>query len=80
MLKNVCPQCIDFDIFIFEACRIHNLAMHWLNNLRFSREVVLGLLMDTIDSDTVVCGHAMTVAILVNQHNRIVPYNSSIQF
>jgi hypothetical protein len=29
-----CPQCIDFDIFTFEACRIHNLAMHWLSNLR----------------------------------------------
>jgi hypothetical protein len=43
LLKNACPQCIDFDIFTFEACRIHNLAMHWLGNLRFGREVVLEL-------------------------------------
>jgi hypothetical protein len=43
MLKNACPQCIDFDIFTFEACRIHNLAMHWLSNLRFGREVILEL-------------------------------------
>jgi hypothetical protein len=43
MLKNTCPQCIDFDIFTFEACRIHNLAMHWLSNRRFGREVVLEL-------------------------------------
>jgi hypothetical protein len=28
LLKNACPQCIDFDIFTFEACRIHYLAMH----------------------------------------------------
>jgi hypothetical protein len=27
LLKNACPQCIDFDIFTFEACRIHNNAM-----------------------------------------------------
>jgi hypothetical protein len=43
LLKNACPQCIDFDIFTFEACRINNLAMHWLSNLRFGREVVLEL-------------------------------------
>jgi hypothetical protein len=43
MLKNACQQCIDFDIFSFEACRIHNLAMHWLSNLRFGKEVVLEL-------------------------------------
>jgi hypothetical protein len=43
MLKNACPQCIDFDNFTFEACRIHTLAMHWFNNLRFGREVVLEL-------------------------------------
>jgi hypothetical protein len=40
LLNNACPQCIDFVIFTFEACRIHNLAMHWLSNLRFGREVV----------------------------------------
>jgi hypothetical protein len=64
---NACQQCIDFDIFTFEACRIHNLAMHWLSNLRFGREVVLELKMATVDSDKVVCGgiHAMTVAVLV---------------
>jgi hypothetical protein len=41
--------------------------MHWLSNLRFGREVVLELLMATVDSDKVVCGgiHAMTVAVLV---------------
>jgi hypothetical protein len=43
MLKNACPQFIDFEIFTFEACRIHNLAMHWLSNLRFGREVVFEL-------------------------------------
>jgi hypothetical protein len=43
MIKNACPQCIDFDIFTFEACRIHNLAMQWLSNLIFGREVVLEL-------------------------------------
>jgi hypothetical protein len=43
MLKNACPQCIDFDILTFEARRIHNLAMRWLSNHRFGREVVLGL-------------------------------------
>jgi predicted RNA-binding Zn-ribbon protein involved in translation (DUF1610 family) len=43
MLKNVCPQCVDFDIFTFEVCRKHNLEMHWLNNLRYDREVVLEL-------------------------------------
>jgi hypothetical protein len=32
MLRYACPQCIDFDIFTFEACRIHNLAIHWLSN------------------------------------------------
>jgi hypothetical protein len=41
--KNAFPQCIDFDIFTFEAHRIHNLAMHWLSNLRVGREVVLEL-------------------------------------
>jgi hypothetical protein len=30
-------------ILTFEACRIHNLAMHWLSNLRFGREVVPAL-------------------------------------
>jgi hypothetical protein len=43
MLKNACPKCIDFDIFTFEACRIHNLVMHWLSDLRFGREMVLEL-------------------------------------
>jgi hypothetical protein len=43
MLKNACPQCIEFDIFTFKARRIHNLTMHWLSNLRFGREVVLEL-------------------------------------
>jgi hypothetical protein len=43
MLKNARPQCIDFDIVTFEACRIRNLAMHWLSNLRFGKEVVLEL-------------------------------------
>jgi hypothetical protein len=45
MLKNACLQFIDFDIFTFEAFtfRIQNLAMHWLSNLRFGREVVLEL-------------------------------------
>jgi hypothetical protein len=67
MLKNACLQCIDFDIFTFEVCRIHNLAMHWLSYLRFGREVVLELKMVTVDSDKVVCGgiHAITVAVLV---------------
>jgi hypothetical protein len=68
MLKSACPQCIDFNIFTFEACRIHNLAMHWLSNLRLYREVVFELSMVTIDSDKVVCGGilAMTVAVLVS--------------
>jgi hypothetical protein len=67
ILKNACPQCIDFVSFTFEACRIHNFAMHWLNNLRFGREVVLELQMATVDSDKMVYGgiHAMTVAVLV---------------
>jgi hypothetical protein len=67
MLKNACLQCIDFDIFTFEACRIHNLAMHWLSNLRFCKDVVFELSMVTVDSDKVVCGgiHTMTVAVLL---------------
>jgi hypothetical protein len=28
ILKNACPQCIDFDFFTFEEFRIQNLAMH----------------------------------------------------
>jgi hypothetical protein len=42
--------------------------MHWLSNLRFGREVVLALLMATVDSDKVVCGgiHAKIVAVLVS--------------
>jgi hypothetical protein len=43
MIKNTYLQCIDFDIFTFEAWRIHNLEMHWLSNLRFGREVILEL-------------------------------------
>jgi hypothetical protein len=43
MLKTACSQCSGFDIFTFEACRIHNLAMHWFSNIRFGREVVLEL-------------------------------------
>jgi hypothetical protein len=41
--------------------------MLWLNNLRFGREVVLEILMATVDSDKVVCGgiHAMKVEVLV---------------
>jgi hypothetical protein len=30
-------------ILTFKAWRIHSLAMHWLSNLRFGREVVLEL-------------------------------------
>jgi hypothetical protein len=40
ILKNACSPCIDVDIFTFEACGIHKLAMYWLNYLRFGREVV----------------------------------------
>jgi hypothetical protein len=33
----------DFDIFTFKACLKPNLAMNWLRNFRFGREVVLEL-------------------------------------